>query len=266
MFTSLNTGNLGFSAPFEEALQLASSNGFSALDPSLDELLTRVQQTSVAEILERFQVAGLQSGGWGLPVDFRGSEETYQSDLAKLPQYAALAQKLGSSWCSTWILPFSDTLDYAANMHLHTRRLRPVAQILADYNCRFGLEFVGPKTMRDGHTYPFIHTISGALELGSFIDTGLLLDCWHWYSCEKHGQIRTKPTHPASHLHLRPFTKQPTGREVTLRATYHMTSERPEDTECFRFLLFPFGLTPKPCCFFHASCRFMSKDLMASLS
>ena len=185
MFTSLNMGNLGFSAPFEEALHLAKSNGFAALDLSLDELLIRVQQHSVSEVLERFQASGLQPGGWGLPVDFRSTEESYQADLARLPQYAALAQQLGSPWCFTWILPFSDTLDYAANMEQHTRRLRLIAQILADYNCHLGLEFVGPKTMRDGHRYPFIHTLSGALELRSLINTGntgLLLDCWHWYT------------------------------------------------------------------------------------
>src|SRR5205085_3386577 len=36
-----------------------------------------------------------------------------------------------------------------------------------------------------GHKYAFIHTIAGALELGERIgtgNTGLLLDCWHWYT------------------------------------------------------------------------------------
>ncbi|MBO0779726.1 MAG: sugar phosphate isomerase/epimerase, partial [Ktedonobacteraceae bacterium] len=114
----------------------------------------------------------------------------YRRDLERLPRYAHLAQQLDSPWCSTWILPFSDTLDYAANMDLHVRRLRPVAQILSDHGCRLGLEFVGPATMRDGKRYEFIHTIAGALELGARIgtgNTGLLLDCWHWYT--SHGTI-----------------------------------------------------------------------------
>lgn len=186
MFTSLQTGTLGFSAPFEEALQLAADNGFEGLDVPLNELLERVQKnTSIQEIKDRYQAAGVRPGGWGLPVDFRQSEEQFQAGMEQLPHYAQLAHELGSPWCSTWILPFSDTLDYEANMELHVRRLRSVAQVLADHSIQFGLEFVGPKTMRDGHAYSFIHTIDGALELGRRIqtgNTGLLLDSWHWYT------------------------------------------------------------------------------------
>jgi sugar phosphate isomerase/epimerase len=75
-------------------------------------------------------------------------------------------------------------------MEHHARRLRPVAQILADHGCRFGVEFVGPKTVRAGHTHEFIHTIAGALELAERIGTGnvgLLLDCFHWYT--SHGTL-----------------------------------------------------------------------------
>ncbi|GCE17079.1 sugar phosphate isomerase/epimerase family protein [Dictyobacter kobayashii] len=190
MFTSLDPGAIGISVSFEEALQLARSNGFEGLDLPLKELLTRARQTSVQEIKERLQEAQLRPGAWGLPVDFRGDEESYQAGLAQLPAYAELAQALGSSRCSTWILPFSDTRDYQANIEFHASRLRPVAQILADHGQRFGLEFVGPKTMRAGHRYEFISTIAGGLELGQQIgtgNTGLLLDSYHWYTA--HGSV-----------------------------------------------------------------------------
>ena len=185
MFTSLNTGALGFSAPLDEALRLARTNGFEGLDLPLGELLQLAERTSVREVRERFHAAGVRPGGWGPPVDFRHDEETYRAGLATLPRYAALAHELGSPWCATWILPYSDELDYEANMDHHVRRLRPIAQILADHGCRFGLEFVGPRTARAGHRYAFIHTIDGALELGERLgtgNTGLLLDCWHWYT------------------------------------------------------------------------------------
>jgi sugar phosphate isomerase/epimerase len=185
MFTSLSTGALGFSAPLDEALSLARTNGYEGLDLPLGELLKLAEQTSVRDVRERFHAAGLRPGGWGLPVDFRGDEETYRAGLAQLPRYAALAHELGSPWCATWILPYSDERDYAANMAHHVRLLQPVAQILANHGCRFGLEFVGPRTARAGHRYAFIHTIAGALELGERLgtgNTGLLLDCWHWYT------------------------------------------------------------------------------------
>jgi sugar phosphate isomerase/epimerase len=190
MFTSLNPGVIGVSVPFEKALELASAAGFAGLDLPIQELDTLSQQTSVDALKEQFAAAHLRPGGWSLPVDFRHDEAAYQAGLAALPRYASIAQALGSPWCATWILPFSDELDYDANMEFHVKRLAPIAQILADHGCRFGLEFVGPKTMRQGHAYPFISTLAEGLELGDRLgtgNTGLLLDCWHWYT--SHGTI-----------------------------------------------------------------------------
>lgn len=190
MFTSLDTNAIGVSVSFEEALQLAQTNNFAGLDLPLGELLLRVQQTSVQEIAERLQEAHLRPGAWALPVNFRGDKQAYQAGLTELVAYAKLAQALGSSRCSTWLLPFSDELDYDANMAFHVTHLRPIAQILAEYGQRFGLEFVGPKTMRNGHRYEFISTIAGALELSQRIgtgNTGLLLDSYHWYTA--HGTV-----------------------------------------------------------------------------
>jgi sugar phosphate isomerase/epimerase len=215
MFTSLNPGTLSFSVPFEEALQLAKTNNFAALDLPLSELWQLAQETSIQGVKDRFDVAGIRPGGWGLPVEFRGSEEVYRAGLAKLPHYVALAQALGSPWCTTWILPFSDELDYTANMEFHVRRLRPVAQILADHGCRFGLEFVGPRTMRDGHKYPFIYTIDGALELGHLLETdntGLLLDCWHWYT--SHGTVEDLERLTADRVVYVHVNDAPAGRAI----------------------------------------------------
>jgi len=190
MFKSLSTGALSFSAPFDEALRLASTNGFAGLDLPLAELLQRAGDTSVQDIKDQFSAAGPRPGGWSLPVDFRGGDAAFQAGLGELPRYAALAQALGSPWCTTWILPYSDDRDYADNMWRHAERLRPVAHTLAEHGCRLGLEFVGPATLRAGHRYEFIHTIDGALELGEQLGTGnigLLLDCYHWYTA--HGTV-----------------------------------------------------------------------------
>ncbi len=62
-----------------------------------------------------------------------------------------------------------------------------------------------------------------------------------------------------SRVQLRPFTKQLTRRQVTLRATSHRASEHTcqmDDTEVEavpRFLRFTGRMFPMPCCFFHAS-------------
>lgn len=185
MFSSLNTGALRITVPLEEALALAAGADFTALDLPMDELVRRAARSSVEEVKREFTAAGVRPGAWGLPVNFRGDQQTFQEGLSRLPDCAALAQALGSPWCATWILPFSDTLDFRDNMRLHSERLRPVAEILAAHECRFGLEFVGPRTLREGHAFEFISTIDGALELAAAIGTGnvgLLLDCYHWYA------------------------------------------------------------------------------------
>jgi sugar phosphate isomerase/epimerase len=185
MFTSLHAGALRIALPLNDLLSLARGAGFAALELPMDEALRLAEATSAEEVKGRFAAAGVRPGSWGLPVNFRGDQATFERELAELPRYAALAQALGSPWCTTWILPFSDTLDFAANMDVHVERLRPVSRILADHGCRFGLEFVGPKTMRAGHTYEFISTIDGALDLARRLGTGnvgLLLDSFHWYT------------------------------------------------------------------------------------
>ncbi len=215
MFKGLHPQAIGFSVPFDEALALAHTYGFAGLDLSFPELRQLVEQTSLQAIQERFQAAQLRPGGWALPIDFRGDEQKYQAGLAELPSYATIAQSLGSSWCSTWILPFSDKLDYDANMEFHARRLRPIAHILADHGCRFGLEFVGPKKMRDGHAHEFISTIEGALELGKHIgtgNTGLLLDSWHWYT--SHGTVEDLKPLTAQQIVYVHINDAPSGLEI----------------------------------------------------
>jgi sugar phosphate isomerase/epimerase len=84
----------------------------------------------------------------------------------------------------TWILPFSDDKPLEENRAFHIERFTPVAQVLADNGCSLGLEFIGPKTLREGHPYQFIHTMQAMLDMGAEIgpNVGLLLDCWHWHT------------------------------------------------------------------------------------
>src|ERR671937_27483 len=60
MFTSLNTGALGVSAPLDEALSLAHANGFEGLDLPVGELLQLAERTSLHEVRERFHAAGVR--------------------------------------------------------------------------------------------------------------------------------------------------------------------------------------------------------------
>ena len=177
MYPALAPGAIGVRLPFEECAQLAAEAGFQGIsvDPSGDP-------SAVRRVLEANR---LEPASWGLPVEFRKDEAAFQEGLKKLSAIAKAAKAIGATRCSTWILPFSDELPFERNFEQLATRLRPCAEVLAEHGCRFAVEFVGTKSLRDGHKYEFIHTQEGMLELVKAISTsnvGLLFDSFHWYT------------------------------------------------------------------------------------
>jgi sugar phosphate isomerase/epimerase len=84
-------------------------------------------------------------------------------------------------WCPSG----SDTRPYDENYAWHNERFRPIAEILQEQGCLFGIEFLGPKTERGATVSPFIYTMQEMMKLAGDIGTGnvgLLLDAWHLYT------------------------------------------------------------------------------------
>jgi sugar phosphate isomerase/epimerase len=185
MFKNLNLGALGFKASFPEAIELAKVGGFQGLDIDIFEMEGILKTKSAEDVKNVLKQKKLKLGGWGLAVDFRKDDETFQKDLDKLPSLATVAKNVKCLRIFTWIMPFSDTLPFEEHFSLHVERLKAVAEILDDYGCVLGLEFVGPKTSRLNRKHEFIHTMDGILKLRDAMkakNVGLLLDCWHWYT------------------------------------------------------------------------------------
>lgn len=180
MYPALGPGMIGVNLPFEEAARLAAEAGFKGI--SIDIGAAAEEPQAVRRVLE---VNKLQPAAWGLPVEFRRDDDEFRKSLARLPAVAKAAKQVGASRCSTWILPFSEGLAFERNFEVHKDRLRACAEVLAEHDCRLGLEFVGPKTLREGHAHEFIHTQEQMLELCEAIGTGnvgLLFDSFHWYT------------------------------------------------------------------------------------
>jgi sugar phosphate isomerase/epimerase len=185
MYACLSPGAIGIRMALPDALKLAAATGFEGLELNIGEAADLAEQRGVEVVKDLFVQAGLRVGNWGLPVEFRRDDAAYQADMQNLPRLARLAQQLGATRCATWMLPFSDELRFMEHLDVIARRLRPAAQILADHGVRLGLEFVGPRTLRQGHKFSFISTMEGMLGLCSAIGTGnvgLLLDSFHWYT------------------------------------------------------------------------------------
>jgi sugar phosphate isomerase/epimerase len=185
MFKTLSPGAIHVSpADLSAALRYAKLGGFAGLECWAPSIADQIDKEGAPGVKKLFDDAGVIPAGWGLPVDWRTSEENWKRDLGKLPRLARAAASLGASRCFTWVMPCSDERPLEENYTFHVERFAPIAQVLAEYGCRLGLEFIGPKTLRDSKKYPFIHTMSDMVQLGRDIgkNVGLLLDCWHWYT------------------------------------------------------------------------------------
>jgi len=178
MYKCLNPAVIGVSLDWEACLPLAKDNGFEGIDLRLDPAIP------AARYRDALAQHGLKPGGMGLPFHMNDDQIKVTEALESLPSVCKRASEIGLTRLYTWIMPFSEHLTWKENFQFHVERLGMAARILADHGCRLGLEFIGPRTAREGHKYSFVHTLQGMLELAEAIgaNVGLLLDAWHWYA------------------------------------------------------------------------------------
>src|SRR5256885_865348 len=107
MFKTLNVWAIGVQwGNLDHALELAKLGGFGGLEFDVGEVATLIEQHGLDHVKQKFAAAGVQPGGWGLPVDWRGEEAKFRADLEKLSRYAKAAGAIGphGGRCFTWVL------------------------------------------------------------------------------------------------------------------------------------------------------------------
>ena len=184
---SLDPGAIGVKADQLQLISLAAQHGFEAVTPYAS-FLAEQDDTAIADLLANMRKKKLVWGVGGLPVEFRKDEATFTSEMAELPRLAKALQKAGGTRMGTWIMPNHAELNYLKNFQQHADRLRQVAKVLHDHGIRFGLEYVGPKTLRDAKKYAFVSTLEETRALIDAIgqpNVGLILDSFHWYTAEE---------------------------------------------------------------------------------
>jgi len=184
MFKNLNAGAIGIrDYTLEQTLALAKQTGFSGIDFSIQEATQLAQDKGIEHVKKLFADSEITPGAWSPPVDWRGNG--WQADIKELPTYAEVAAELGALRASTWCPPSSSEREFDENFQWHIERFGAIAETLKPYNIRFGIEFIGPQTLRPADQHDFIYTMEGMLELASTIGTGnvgILLDAWHLYT------------------------------------------------------------------------------------
>jgi sugar phosphate isomerase/epimerase len=185
MYATIGPEALGIRGlSLSEAIAVAHDAGFAGLAFDSRAAARAVDEQGLAAVQEKFGQAGVKPALWNLPVAWRDDDQ-WQADLRELPRLAATARELGATRTATYMPSGSDERPFRENFNWHVARLRPIAEVLRDEGCRFGIEFIGPRTYRAAFRHEFIHSLDGVMELNAAIGTGnvgLLLDSWHLYT------------------------------------------------------------------------------------
>ncbi len=183
MFLNLCPETIGIAGqPFPTLLALAQRHGFGGLDVPGDVL----QSAAAAQAADAaVAAAGLQWGLCWLPCDIMaGDAETFHANMRAVRRWLPRMAQTGCHRTYLHLWPGSDTHTYQANFRRHVRRLRPLAELLGESGVMLGLEFIGPRTLREQFRHPFIHTLEATLELADACgpSAGIVLDFFHWYT------------------------------------------------------------------------------------
>jgi sugar phosphate isomerase/epimerase len=185
MYATIGPDQLGIRGlSLSDAIALARAAGFAGLSFDSRAAARAADERGLDTVQDQFAQAGVRPALWNLPVAWRDDDQ-WQADLRELPQLAATARALGATRTATYMPSGSDERSFQENFDWHVARLRPIAEVLRDEGCQFGIEFIGPKTYRAAFRHEFIHTLDGVMELVAAIGTGnvgVMLDSWHLYT------------------------------------------------------------------------------------
>lgn len=180
----LNGGLIGVKADQFKLIELAHENGFETV-VALPQYLSKLSDAQSQELLASMKEKKMAFGMGELTIEFRKSEDSFKKGIAALPAKCAALQRVGVTRSMTWIMSNHSELNYLQNFRLHETRLREIARILNDYGIRYGLEYVGPKSIWSANKFPFIHTMAETRELIAAIgqpNVGIHLDTAHWFT------------------------------------------------------------------------------------
>ena len=185
MFNNFAPGMTGIRVSGLDAMiALAVRHGFEGIDLPTEEV---VAMTDPIQAAEKTCKAGLKWGQFSISMDPFADRENYDKGLARLRQVAPVARQVGCTRCCSYVLPGSNEQTYDERWRFVIERYKPVIDILGAHGLRLGIEFIGPKTLRDRYKHVFMYTLDEALKLTDEVDpagttAGITLDTFHWYT------------------------------------------------------------------------------------
>jgi sugar phosphate isomerase/epimerase len=178
MFLSLNSVLIQNRVPWPDFAKLAARVGF----PGTDVMLDAAMKEGVSATRDLLAQLKLRPAIFDFPTEFRKDDATFSAGLPKLKQAAAFASAIGCPRMMTYIMS-SSPIPKEELRAIYKKRFTEAGRILAEYNVRLGLEFLGPLHIRKAFPHEFIWRMNEMLEFAESCgpNIGLLLDAWHWH-------------------------------------------------------------------------------------
>jgi sugar phosphate isomerase/epimerase len=181
---ALNPGIIGVKANFAQTLDYAIRYQYEAISPFTQEVMENYSEAQLNEILTKMKENRISYDSTNIPVEFRQDNTRFNDDFKGLRKFCQTMEKQGATRINTWIISSHNELTYNENMKQHAYRLGECAKVMKDHGIRFGLEYLGMRTMMTQNRYPFIGSMKEGKELIGEIgesNVGFVLDTFHWY-------------------------------------------------------------------------------------
>lgn len=187
MYTNLNPRTMGLNHhPFPDLLNAACKNGFRGIEVPAGAFDT---DAAAKEAKARMSDLGIRFGLIMAPCDmYKVEQGEFEKALSLFDAWSHRAALAGCTRAYNHIWPGSNTMDYEENFAWHVQRLTAIHRVLRNNGIRYGLEFMGPVTVRNSFRYGFIRSLMGVVSLTQTVssDIGFVFDTIHWYCSGSH--------------------------------------------------------------------------------
>ena len=163
MYRNLNAGAIGIKGlDLPAVLALAAKTGFAGVDFSIEEVAALCDEHGLDYVRGLFDDAGRPPRPVG-PARGLEQDDEREARPGRLPKLAELAAQLGCYRTATWCPSGIERPRLRRELSPGTwRAFAPSPRRWPPTGCRLGIEFLGPKTIRDrSQATTFIYTLGG---------------------------------------------------------------------------------------------------------
>jgi sugar phosphate isomerase/epimerase len=210
MFLSLPPWAVARNTGWPEQARIAARAGYAGIDWAFGPARAAGVEATRALLAELKIRATIVNLPMKEPLDV--DESAFKSQLPKLAEDAAFCQAIGCRNFQFVLRPTTGGASKEERWKIVRDRFAAIGEVLAKYDMRVGLEFLGPLVFRTrtppGSTTPpvlFVWTLPETLKLcaDSAPNIGVTLDAWHWY--HSGGTVADVAAAPAArivHVHV----------------------------------------------------------------